>query len=91
MRTNFYIIFLPGGDLASLNRRGLIIIMPMVYASFIFGFMATYQQDTGLFAVFSILNGILGGCIFIFHCSGNEEVRNKLNHFYMVITKQDQQ
>ena len=77
--------------LAKVNRRGLSIIMPMVFASFIVGMMAQYDQDVGLFGIFTILNAILGAIIFIFHCSGNEDVREKLYNMYLVITKRDAQ
>ena len=75
--------------IAQVNRRGLVILLPLVYASYIVGFMAQHDQDVALFGIFTILNGILGGCIFVFHCSGNEDVREKLVTAYMTIMKKD--
>ena len=32
-------------------------------------------QDLALYSIFTIINGVLGGIIFFFHCSANERVR----------------
>jgi hypothetical protein len=40
--------------------------------------MAEYDQNLILYSAFTIVNGILGGLIFFFHCSANEKVRQKL-------------
>ena len=44
------------------------------FISFIIGSMATYQQITFEYFVFTVLNGILGFVIFFFHCTSNETV-----------------
>ena len=72
---------------AQVNRPGLTIINLLVFVSFLVGVMAEDNQDAVLFGIFTILNGILGCCIFVFHCSGNEEVRNKLVKAYMALRK----
>jgi hypothetical protein len=46
--------------------------------SFLLGTMAEYDQNLILYSAFTIVNGILGGLIFFFHCSANEKVRQKL-------------
>ena len=51
---------------------------PLVFASFVLGTMAEYQQSVGLYSLFSLSNGILGVVVFFFHCTANESVRNKL-------------
>ena len=42
--------------------------------SFIIGSMATYQQITFEYFLFTVFNGILGFVIFFFHCTSNETV-----------------
>ena len=75
---------------AQVNRRGLTIITLLVFMSFIVGVMAQHQQDVALFGIFTILNGIQGGVIFLLHCSGNEAVREKLVKAYLTITKKSE-
>ena len=50
----------------------------MVFASFVLGTMAEYQQSLGLYTLFTVSNGILGGIVFFFHCTANEAVRRML-------------
>ena len=52
--------------------------MPLTFASIIVGMSSEYQQDVALYSIFTVLNGVLGGCVFFFHCTGNEKVRQKL-------------
>ena len=57
---------------------------------FIVGVMAQHNQDVALFGIFVVLNGILGVCIFFFHCSGNEDVREKMVKVYLRLTKKEE-
>ena len=36
------------------------------------------MKDMALYSIFTIINGVLGGVIFFFHCSANERVRAKV-------------
>ena len=49
--------------------------MPLVFASFMTGTLAAYEQDPGLYGTQTLINGILGGSVFFFHCTGNERVK----------------
>ena len=74
---------------AQVNRRGLTMIILLVFMSFMVGTTAQQNQEASLFGLFTVLNGILGGSIFLLHCSGNEDVRKKLVGFYRTIRKKD--
>ncbi|XP_023330599.1 adhesion G-protein coupled receptor D1 isoform X2 [Eurytemora carolleeae] len=74
---------------AKIMQRSNLIIMPMVLFSFIIGTMAEYEQNFGLYGTFTLINGILGGSIFFFHCTGNETVRAKLVKAYKTIIKKE--
>ena len=74
---------------AQVNRRGLSLIILLVFMSFMVGTSAQQNQEASLFGLFTVLNGILGGSIFLLHCSGNEDVRMKLVGFYRTIMKKD--
>ena len=74
---------------AQVNRRGLTMIILLVFMSFMVGTTAQQNQEASLFGLFTVLNGILGGSIFLLHCSGNEDVRKKLVGFYRTIMKKD--
>ncbi len=57
---------LPGIDQQQLvsskiMQRTGVIIMPLVFASFLIGMMSEYEQNVALYGTFTILNGILGG------------------------------
>ena len=67
---------------AKIMQRSNLIIMPLVFISWFIGVMSEYEQDVALYGVFTILNGILGATIFLCHCSGNEDVREKLEGWY---------
>ena len=49
-----------------------------VFASFLVGTLAEYDQNMILYTIFTIINSVLGGMIFFFHCSANEKMRQKL-------------
>ncbi|XP_043219189.1 adhesion G-protein coupled receptor D1-like [Amphibalanus amphitrite] len=63
---------------ARISQRSNLIIMPLVFASFVIGMLSEYEQDLALYGTFSVLNGIVGGVIFFFHCTGNQQVRAKM-------------
>lgn len=72
---------------AKIMQRSNLMIMPLVFISWLIGFMSEYEQDVGLYGVFTILNAVLGLSVFLFHCSGNEDVREKLEGWYDQIIK----
>ena len=74
---------------AQVNRRGLTMIILLVFTSFMVGTTAQQKQEASLFGLFTVLNGILGGSIFLLHSSGNEDVRKKLVGFYRTIMKKE--
>ena len=59
---------------ARIMQRSNLIIMPLVFGSFTSGTLAAYEQNPGLYGTFTLLNGLLGGSVFFFHCTGNERV-----------------
>ena len=67
---------------ANVIQRTLIIILPMVFTSFILGTLAEFEQNIYLYSVFTLVNGILGAIVFSFHVSANATVRAKIKgHF----------
>ena len=72
---------------AKIMQRSNLLIMPLVFISWLIGFLSEYEQDVGLYGVFTILNAVLGVSVFLFHCSGNEDVREKLEGWYDQIIK----
>ena len=85
---------LPGMDQEQLlsskiMQRTNLIIMPLVFISFIIGAMSEYEQDVALYSIFTILNGVLGVCVFFFHSTGNEVVREKLTKGYNLVFKKE--
>ena len=85
---------LPGMDQqqlvsAKIMQRTNLFIMPLVFASFIVGMLSEYEQNVPLYGTFTILNGVLGGCVFFFHSTGNEQVREKLSKAYNLIVKKE--
>ena len=60
---------------AKIMQRSNLIIMPMVFVSFLLGTLSSYEQNPGLYGTFTLVNGILGGSIFFFHITGNEQVK----------------
>lgn len=68
-------------------QRANLIIVPLTLASFIVGFASEYEQNVPLYGTSSVLNGFLGGVVFFFHCTGNEEVRKKLAALYNLLVK----
>jgi hypothetical protein len=74
---------------AKIMQRSILIIMPLVYISYIIGAYSEYDQNVSLYSIFTILNGVLGGCVFFFHCTGNEKVRAKLSRAYVYIFKRE--
>ena len=61
---------------AKYMHRSLILRAGLALGSFVIGSQASYQQELSLFLVFTIINGVLGGLVFFFHCTSNEKVRN---------------
>ena len=74
---------------AKIMQRTNLLIMSLVFISFLVGIMAEYEQNVALYGTFTILNGVLGACVFFFHCTGNEQVREKLLQMYNVLAKKD--
>jgi len=74
---------------AKIMQRSNLIIMPLVFASFLTGTLAAYEQDPGLYGTFTLINGMLGGSVFFFHCTGNERVRALLVKAYKKIIKKE--
>ena len=67
---------------AKIMQRSNLAIMPLVFISFLIVVMSEYEQNLPLYGIFTILNGILGVVVFLTHCSGNEDVREKLEGWY---------
>ena len=67
---------------AKIMQRSNLAIMPLVFITFLIGVMSEYEQNVPLYGIFTILNGVLGVVIFLTHCSGNEDVREKLEEWY---------
>jgi len=63
---------------ARIMQRTNLIIMPMVFVSYVLGIMAEYNQDVALYSTFTVVNACLGAAIFFFHSTGNEAVRAKI-------------
>jgi len=85
---------LPGMDQsqlisAKIMQRTNLIIMPLVFISFIIGALSEYEQNVALYGTFTIINGVLGACIFFFHSTGNEQVREKLTKGYNLVFKKE--
>ena len=67
---------------AKVIQRTLLLILPMVFTSFILGTLAEFEQNIYLYSVFTLVNGILGAIIFSFHTSANATVRAKVKGFF---------
>ena len=52
----------------------LFLRMGLTFVSFWTGAWAEYGQAVGMYLVFTVVNGVLGGVIFICHCTCNETV-----------------
>ena len=59
---------------AKYMQGSLILRLALCAISFILGSLAQFEQNIGLYFVFSVINGVLGGVIFFFHCTSNERV-----------------
>lgn len=66
---------------AKIMQRTLIFILPLVFCSFAIGTLAEYEQNIYLYSIFTIINGVVGGIVFFFHCTANESVRAILDRF----------
>jgi hypothetical protein len=55
-------------------QRSLIIRLGLCFVSFVLGSLAQHEQNLGLFFIFTVLNGVLGGIVFFFHCTCNQKV-----------------
>jgi len=64
---------------AQISQRTLLIILPLVFASFVCGTIAEYEQNPALYGAFTILNGMLGGAMMFFHITSNEKTRELVN------------
>ena len=60
---------------AQIMRLTLFFILPMVFASYVMGSIAEYEQNIYLYSSYTLVNGILGGLVFICHCFANARVR----------------
>ena len=66
---------------AKYMHRTLILRLILVFVSFILGTMAEYEQSFMLFLVFTVINGVTGGVIFLAHCFSNDVVNELENIF----------
>ena len=62
-----------------------------MFASFLTGTLASYEQNPAMYGTFTLINGMLGASVFFFHCTGNERVTlthvrplNTLNQIFQV-------
>ncbi|QQP49870.1 Uncharacterized protein FKW44_010680, partial [Caligus rogercresseyi] len=74
---------------AKISQRTNLIIMPLVFTSFMLGTLSEYEQNLPLYAIFTIINGVLGAVVFFFHSTGNEQIRRKLSNLYAMVFKKD--
>ena len=44
---------------AKIMQRSNVVIMPLVFASWVVGLYAEYEQNVALYGVFTILNGVI--------------------------------
>jgi len=65
---------------AKIMQRTLVLILPTVFASFLLGTLAEYDQNLILYSIFTLVNSLLGGMIFFFHCTANEKMRKKIQN-----------
>ena len=72
---------------AKIMQRTNLIITPLVFASFVLGFLSEYNQDVSLYSTFTAVNAFLGAAVFFFHSTGNEAVREKLGALYSIVNK----
>lgn len=54
-----------------------------VFASFLTGTLASYEQNPAMYGTFTLINGMLGASVFFFHCTGNERVT--LVHYISIV------
>ena len=59
---------------ARFSQRTNLVLMPLVYAHWVLGSLAEYEQNMALYSVFTILNGWLGFFVFFLHCGNNQAV-----------------
>ena len=59
---------------AKYMHGSLVLRLGICFVSFMVGSLADYQQNYGLYFVFTVLNACLGFLIFFFHSSCNETV-----------------
>lgn len=64
---------------AAISQRTLLIILPLVFSSFVIGTLAEFEQNLPLYGTFTIINGVTGGVVFFFHLTGNESTRRLVN------------
>jgi len=60
---------------AQISQRTLLIILPLVFASYVIGTIATFEQNPALYGAFTIINGVLGGIVLFFHVTSNVKTR----------------
>ena len=72
---------------AKIMQRTNLIIMPLVFVSYVIGVMAEYNQDLAAYSTFTIINACLGAAIFFFHSTGNEQVREKIGALTGMVKK----
>ena len=66
---------------ARISQRSNLIILPLVLSHMLIGMFSEYEQNLPLYGTFSVLNGITGGFVLFFHCTGNAQVRNVIYCF----------
>lgn len=70
---------------AKIMQRTSVLIMPMVYATFICGTFSEYQQNIYLYGIFTTMNTVLGVMILFLHSSCNQTVRKTLKSAWRVV------
>lgn len=70
---------------ARISQRSNLVIMPLVFASWVVGMTSEYEQNLALYGTFSVLNGFVGAAILFFHCTGNHQVRAIFSRIFRLL------
>lgn len=62
-----------------ISQRSNMILSGLIYASMIIGMLSDFEQNLALYSTFSILNAIIGFCVFLMHSLGNHQVIHLLS------------
>ena len=81
-RSNLIIMPLVSQSERFIVSRDLTSDQSQVFASFLTGTLASYEQNPAMYGTFTLINGMLGASVFFFHCTGNERVTLTLTHVH---------